>query len=149
MLLQTLGFAIARVGTCNAQLLCHLEIPVEDRKVEYLQMIIVLGGLLSLIIVGCQTPVQTIVPHKLVATGNQHSMPVYPDEQSYLHTSHEKQSGGVEGVVGDVKENIEAKQIDDQTPVQIVTSDENGAVITVTDGPMKGATGFVAKQNVD
>jgi hypothetical protein len=66
-----------------------------------------------------------------------------------LHTSHEKQSGGVEGVVGDVKENIEAKQIDDQTPVQIVTSDENGAVITVTDGPMKGATGFVAKQNVD
>ena len=51
--------------------------------------------------------------------------------------------------MGDVKENIEAKQIDDQTPVQIVTSDENGAVITVTDGPMKGATGFVAKQNVD
>ncbi len=116
---------------------------------EYLQMIIALGTLLSLVIIGCQTPIQPIVSHKLVAIGNQHSVPVYPDEQSYLHTSHEKQSGGVEGVVGDVKENIEAKQIDDQTPVQIVTSDENGAVITVTDGPMKGATGFVAKQNVD
>lgn len=89
------------------------------------------------------------MPHKLVATGNQHSIPMYPDEQVYLHTSHEKQQGGVEGVVGDVKQNLEAKQIDDQTPIQIVTSDENGAVITVTDGPMKGATGFVAKQNVD
>jgi hypothetical protein len=92
---------------------------------------------------------QPAVTHKLVATGNQHAVPLYPDEVSYLHTSHEKQSGGVVGVVGDVKENLEAKQIDDQTPVQIVTSDENGAVITVIDGPMRGATGFVAKQNVD
>jgi hypothetical protein len=100
-------------------------------------------------VMGCQTPMRSIVPHKLVATGNEHSIPVYPDEQSYLHTSHEKQQGGVEGVVGDVKQNFEAKQLDDHTPVQIVTSDENGAVITVTDGPMKGATGFVAKQNVD
>jgi hypothetical protein len=137
------------VGTRNAPVFAHLVTPEEAWKMEYLQMIIALGTLLSLIIIGCQTPIQPVVTHKLVAVGNQHSVPVYPDEQSYLHTSHEKQSGGVEGVVGDVKENIEAKQIDDQTPVQIVTSDENGAVITVTDGPMKGATGFVAKQNVD
>ena len=41
------------------------------------------------------------------------------------------------------------KEIDDQAPVQIVTTDDYGAVVTVTDGPMKGATGFVAKQNVD
>ncbi len=53
------------------------------------------------------------------------------------------------GVVGDVKQTLTAKQIDDQTPVQVVTSDDYGAVITVTDGPMKGATGFVAKQNVN
>ena len=104
---------------------------------------------LTLGVIGCQTPMQPIITHKLVVTGNQHAVPVYPDEQTYLHTSHEKQEGGIPGVVGDVKENFAAKQIDDQTPVQIVTSDDNGAVITVTDGPMKGATGFVAKQNVD
>jgi hypothetical protein len=48
-----------------------------------------------------------------------------------------------------VKQNITAKQIDDQTSVQIVTSDDYGSVVTVTDGPMKGQSGFVAKQNVD
>lgn len=116
---------------------------------EYLQMIIVLGSLFLLAIFGCQQPIGPVVTHKLVVRGNQHAVPVYPDEQTYLHTSHEKQEGGVVGVVGDVKENLTAKQIDDQTPVQIVTADDNGAVITVTDGPMKGATGFVAKQNLD
>jgi hypothetical protein len=114
-----------------------------------LRVISIIATLLLFGMMGCKSSMQSIVPHKLVATGNQHSVPMYPDEQAYLHTSHEKQQGGIEGVVGDVKQNLEARQIDDQTPIQIVTSDENGAVITVTDGPMKGATGFVAKQNVD
>lgn len=116
---------------------------------KYLPMIFVLGTLVSMAIVGCQQPVGPILTHKLVVTGNQHAVPMYPDEQSYLHTSHEKQEGGVVGVVGDVKQQLNTKQIDDQTPVQIVTADDNGAVVTVTDGPMKGATGFVPKQNVD
>ena len=116
---------------------------------EYLQMLLVLGTLLLFAIVGCQTPIQPIVSHKLVVTGNQHAVPVYTDEQTYLHTSREKQEGGVVGVVGDVKQTLTAKQIDDQTPVEVVTSDDYGAVITVTDGPMKGTTGFVAKQNVN
>jgi hypothetical protein len=118
-------------------------------EMQYLPMILTLGTLLTLAVVGCQKPVTPIITHKLVATGNQHAVPVYPDEQTYLHTSREKQEGGVVGIVGDVKQNLTAKQIDDQTPVQIVTTDEYGAVVTVTDGPMKGATGFVAKQNVD
>jgi hypothetical protein len=116
---------------------------------KYLQLISVLGTLFSLAIIGCQQPMAPVITHKLVATGNQHSIPVYPDEQTYLSTSRDKQQGGVTGVVGDVKQSFTAKEIDDQTPVQIVTSDDNGAVITVTDGPMKGETGFVAKQNVD
>ena len=119
-----------------------------EGEMKYLQMITVLGTLFSLALIGCK-PMDSVVPHKLVATGNMRSIPLYPDEQSYLNTSREKQQGGVTGVVGDVKESVTAKQIDDQTPVQVVTSDDNGAVITVTDGPMKGATGFVAKQNVD
>jgi hypothetical protein len=116
---------------------------------QYLPMIFTLGALFSLAIIGCQKPITPVISHKLVVIGNQHAVPVYPDEQTYLHTSREKQEGGVVGIVGDVKQNLTAKQIDDQTPVQIVTADDYGAVVTVTDGPMKGATGFVAKQNVD
>jgi hypothetical protein len=116
---------------------------------QYLPMILTLGTLFTLAVVGCQQPTARLITHKLVVTGNQHAVPVYPDEQTYLHTSREKQAGGVVGIVGDVKQNLTAKQIDDQTPVQIVTSDDYGAVVTVTGGPMKGATGFVAKQNVD
>jgi len=48
-----------------------------------------------------------------------------------------------------VKQKFQAKEIEDQTPVQIVSADDNGAVIAVTDGPMKGLTGFVPKQNVN
>jgi hypothetical protein len=84
-----------------------------------------------------------------MVTGNEHSVPVYPDEQSYLNTARLKQGGGVHGMVGDVKQGLTAKQLDDQTVVEIVSSDDNGAVITVTDGPMKGESGFVAKQNID
>ena len=111
-------------------------------------MILTLGTLFTLAVVGCQQPMAPLITHKLVVTGNQHAVPVYPDEQTYLHTSREKQQGGLVGIVGDVKQNLTAK-LDDQTPVQIVTADDYGAVVTVTDGPMKGATGFVAKQNVD
>ena len=91
---------------------------------QYLPMILTLGTLFTLAVVGCQKPVTPIITHKLVAIGNQHAVPVYPDEQTYLHTSREKQEGGVVGVVGDVKQQLTAKQIDDQTPVQIVTTDD-------------------------
>jgi hypothetical protein len=125
------------------------------RRLEFamnkLQKFSILAASLSFGIIGCQmSPSGTpVLVHKLVVTGNEHSIPVYQNEQDYLSTSNMKQQGGVTGVVGDVKQGLTAKQLDDQTPVQIVTSDENGAVITVTDGPMKGQTGFVAKQNVD
>jgi hypothetical protein len=94
----------------------------------------------------CQQPVIT---HKLVATGNQHSVPLYPDESSFLKYSRMRQSGGVEGMVGNLGNKMVSKDIDDQTPVNIVSSDDNGSVIMITDGPMKGQTGFVGKQNID
>ena len=100
----------------------------------------------TLLLLACQQPVVT---HKLVATGTQHTVPMYPDEQTYLHVSREKQSGGVEGMVGDVKQQFQAREIDDQTQISVVSSDDNGSVVQVIDGPMKGASGFVAKQNVD
>ena len=98
------------------------------------------------ILPGCQQP---IVNHKLVVTGNEHSVPMYPDEQTYMNVSHEKQQGGISGMVGNVNKKFNAKEIDDQTPINVVSSDDNGAMVQVTSGPMKGSTGFVPRQNVD
>jgi hypothetical protein len=101
-----------------------------------------------MLVAGCQGE-NTLVAHKLVATPNEHSVAMYPDEQTYLKVSRMQQQGGVEGVAGDVRKNFAAKDIDDQTPVTIVSSDDNGAVVEIAQGPMKGQTGFVARQNVD
>jgi hypothetical protein len=98
------------------------------------------------LIVGCQKPVLT---HKVAVTSNQHSVPLYADEQTYLNVSREKQQGGLEGMAGSVRNKFTARQIDDQTAVKVVSSDDNGAVIEITEGPMKGQSGFVAKQNLD
>ena len=94
----------------------------------------------------CQQPVIT---HQLVVTGNQHAVPLYSDENDFLKFSRMRQEGGIQGMVGDIGKKFVAKDIDDQTPIKIVSSDDNGAVIQIIDGPMRGQTGFVAKQNID
>lgn len=91
----------------------------------------------------------SMVQHKLIVTGNEHSVPMYPDEQTYLKVSHMQQEGGVKGMAGEVRQSFAAKDIDDQTPVSVVSSDSNGAVVEITQGPMKGQTGFVKSQNLD
>jgi hypothetical protein len=121
---------------------------MKELQIPSILTTLLLFAIVSFGMTSCQQSVQQVLPHKLVATGNQHSVPVYPDEEAYLHTSRMKQEGGVEGMVGDVKQKFTTKQIDDQTPVRIISSDDYGAVIEVTDGPMKGLTGFVAKQNI-
>jgi hypothetical protein len=122
---------------------------MEKRQIISILTTLLLFATVASGMTSCQQPVQSVLPHKVVATGNQHSVPVYPDEEAYLHTARMKGQGGVEGIVGDVKQKFQAKEIEDQTPVQIVSANDNGAVISVTEGPMKGLTGFVAKQNVD
>jgi len=52
-------------------------------------------------------------------------------------------------MVGSVQKGMSAKQIDDQTPVRVISTDDNAAQVEIIDGPMKGQTGFVAKQNVN
>jgi len=100
-------------------------------------------------LVGCRELKDTsLVPHKLIVTGNQHSVPLYPDEHTYLQVSRQKQEGGIEGMVGQVNKTFNAREIDDQTAVNVISSDDNGALVKISDGPMKGQTGFVAKQNL-
>jgi hypothetical protein len=106
------------------------------------------AGAAMTITVACNSPAP-VLPHKLVATGGQHTVPLYPDEQSFLKVSHSAQQGGVTGMVGDVQKNFTAKQIDDQTPVKVLSSDSNGSEVEITQGPMNGQAGFVANQNVD
>lgn len=109
-------------------------------------LVIMALGVTAGLVAGCQKPLLT---HKLIVTGNQHSVPLYPDEQTYLKISHEKQQGGIGGMAGEVRNKFSAREIDDQTLVQVVSSDDNGAVVQITEGPMKGQSGFVAKQNLD
>jgi hypothetical protein len=122
---------------------------MEKRQIVSILTTLLLFAMVASGMTSCQQQFQTVLPHKVVVTGNQHSVPVYPDEEAYLHTARMKGEGGVAGIVGDVKQKFQAKEIEDQTPVQIVSADDNGAVIAVTDGPMKGLTGFVSKQNIN
>jgi hypothetical protein len=105
-----------------------------------------LAAALMLIVGACQ---KSVINHKLVATGGGHSVPLYPDKATYMRVSHNAQQGGVTGMVGNAQKSVEAKQIDDQTPVKILSSDDDGAQVQIADGPLKGQAGFVARQNVD
>jgi transcription antitermination factor NusG len=105
-------------------------------------------GLIVIAIAGCNSSGAPVLAHKLVATAGQTSIPLYPDEHTLIEVSHRSQQGGVTGMVGSVQKSLSAKQIDDQTPVQVLSTDDNGAQVQIIDGPLKGQTGFVAKQNV-
>jgi transcription antitermination factor NusG len=112
-----------------------------------LTLIAIASSVLSIAAVGCNnSPVAT---HKLVATGGEHTVPLYPDEATYLKVSHKAQQGGVSGMVGNAQQDLTAKKIDDQTPVKVISSDDNGSEVQIVQGPMKGTAGFVANQNVD
>jgi hypothetical protein len=105
--------------------------------------------LIGIGVVGCNSSGTPVLAHKLVATSGQTSIALYPDEHTLIEVSHRAQQGGVTGMVGSVQKNFSAKQIDDQTPVQVLSTDDNGAQVQIIDGPLKGQSGFVTKQNVN
>jgi len=121
--------------------------PPNMKTLNRQRTVAIAAGALALALTGCTK--QSVLTHKVVATGGEHSVALYPDEATYLKVSHKAQQGGVTGMVGNAQEGLLAKKIDDQTPVNIISSDSNGAEVQIVEGPMKGTAGFVASQNVD
>ncbi len=98
-----------------------------------------LGALLLL--AGCS--------HKVIATEGQTQVAIYPDEDTYKKLAQMKAQGGVAGMLGGMGENLAAGKLDTNTPVKIISSDDLGSQVEVSDGPSKGMKGFVPKANVD
>jgi hypothetical protein len=98
---------------------------------------------LSLFVAGCQ--------HHLIAAPGESTVSIYPDRQTYDKFVELKKQGSPLaqlargfGQTFAVKKNVDAK-----SPVKIISSDDEGDIIEVTDGPDKGLTGFVPKNNVN
>lgn len=87
--------------------------------------------------------------HKLVVAQGEHTVAVYPDKTAFDRVRSMKKMGGPVGMLGGLGENLVAKQVDDRTPVRIISTDSEGAQVEVLAGPNKGLKGFVAKENVD
>ena len=94
----------------------------------------------SLAIAGCG--------NKLVAHNGESTVAVYPDENTFTKLTDLKKQGGVGGMIGGLGEGFAAKQVDNNTPVRIINSDEKGSQIEVLDGAFKGLNGFVPSDNV-
>ncbi len=113
------------------------------------QLTLLIGGALIIASLAACNGGAGVTSHKLVATGGEHTIPMYPDEQTFLKVASKSQESGVTGAIGGVQKQFAAKEVQDQTSVRIISSDSNGAEVEITDGPLKGQTGFVAPQNVD
>jgi hypothetical protein len=87
--------------------------------------------------------------HKLVPTEGQTQVSIYPDEDTYKKLAQMKAQGGVAGMLSGMGENLATGKLDPNTPVKIISSDDLGSNIEVSDGPSKGMKGFVPKANVD
>jgi len=87
--------------------------------------------------------------HKLVAHNGDSTVAVYPDENTFTKLANLKKQGGIGGMIGGGLEGVAAKQVDNNTPVRIINSDDNGSQVEVLDGAFKGMQGFVPKDNVN
>ncbi len=86
--------------------------------------------------------------HRVVAGPGQHTVKLYRDEATFEKIKDLKKQGGPIGMLGQMGEGFVTKELDNHTPVRIISQDTEGAQVEVTDGPDRGAQGFVAKDNV-
>jgi hypothetical protein len=86
--------------------------------------------------------------HKLVAHNGESTVAVYPDEDTFTKLNDLKRQGPVGGVIGGVGEGLATTQVDNNTPVRIINSDDKGSQIELLDGAFKGTRGFVPSDNV-
>jgi len=87
--------------------------------------------------------------HRLVASDGEHTVKIFPNQETYDKVEKMKSQTGPIGMLGGIGADLAARSVDDRTPVRIVSSNDEGSTVEVTDGPFKGTTGFVPKQNVD
>src|SRR5260370_17170996 len=84
--------------------------------------------------------------HKLVATGGDSTVSVYPDKNTFDKLQSVKQQGGaIGGMIGGMGESLVSKKVDDKTPVKILSSDEKGPEVEILDGPNKVMQGYLGK----
>jgi len=86
--------------------------------------------------------------HKVVANAGETTVSIYPDEETWQKLGQMKSQGGVVGMLGGLGAGLATKQVDNNTPVKIVSSNDNGSRVEVIDGANKGMTGFVPKSNL-
>jgi hypothetical protein len=86
--------------------------------------------------------------HRVVASPGEHSVKLYHDEATYEKIKEVKNQGGPMAMLGALGEGLVSKELDNNTPIRIISRDSEGAQVEVTDGPLKGAQGFVPRDNV-
>lgn len=89
---------------------------------------------------GCQ--------HYLVAAPGDTTVAIYPDRQTYDKLADLKKQGPIGQLASGVGKGIESKAVDDKTPVKVISSDDEGDAIEVTQGPNAGVSGYVPKNSV-
>ena len=101
----------------------------------------ILGIVLVIGLAGCG--------HNLVAHNGETTVNVYPSKEQFDKVESMKSQGGPVAMLGGLGEGLLAKKIDNDTAVQILSSDNNGAMVEVLDGRDKGFKGYVAKDNLN
>ena len=86
--------------------------------------------------------------HKVVANPGETTVSIYPDEDTWQKLGQMKSQGGVVGMLSGLGAGLATKQVDNNTPVKIISSDDSGSKIEVLDGANKGLSGFVPKANL-
>lgn len=105
----------------------------------------IVGGVLALMLM----PLLAGCGHKVIAHSGDTTVNVYGSKEQFDKVQAMKSQGGAAALLGGIGENMLAKKIDNDTPVKVISSDEEGAQIEVLDGRDKGLQGYIARDNLD